>query len=58
MVLFLCTTALTGTLLGFKPEDMERLRSTGSCKGCDLSGNYLGGFDLRGAQLERANLSI
>ncbi len=52
---------------GFEGADLERLRRTGSCPACDLSGADLSGAslrravlsetDLRGTKLARADLS-
>jgi hypothetical protein len=61
--LFFCTQSAA-----FKPEDVEKLRDTGSCKNCDLSGFKfpemanlvdadLEGANLSGAILTRANLT-
>lgn len=54
----ICTQAFA-----FKPEHVEKLRSTASCANCDLSGfNFpsnanLEKADLSGASLSGANLS-
>ena len=45
----LCLLAMP--VLGFKEEDLEKLRRTNECIRCDLSG-----ADLRSAKLSRANL--
>jgi hypothetical protein len=51
--LFFCTQSAA-----FKPEDVEKLRDTGSCKNCDLSGfRFPEKANLVKADLEGANLS-
>ena len=50
---------LLGTVSGveaFNANDVERLKQTKACSGCDLSGAYLGWTDLRGAEMSNANL--
>ena len=37
---------------GFDNSDLEKLKATGSCKNCDLTG-----ANLEGAYLDQANLS-
>jgi uncharacterized protein YjbI with pentapeptide repeats len=41
----------------FNTQDLETLRNTGKCVGCDLSGASLSGIDLSLANLSGANLS-
>ena len=41
---------------GFDQENLDRLKKTNECAGCDLSGANLGNTDLFGANLEGANL--
>ena len=41
---------------GFDQGDLDRLKKTNECAGCDLSGANLGNTDLFGANLEGANL--
>ena len=63
--------AISGTLSAFIETDVEKVKTTGSCEGCDLrhanlsganlvnanlSGADLGGANLRGANLSKANL--
>ena len=36
----------------FDPDDLQKLKDTGNCKGCDLSGANLQGADLNGANLK------
>lgn len=40
----------------FVPEDLERLKESKTCPGCDLRGADLRGLNLNGANLEGANL--
>jgi uncharacterized protein YjbI with pentapeptide repeats len=40
----------------FVPEDLERLKDSKKCPGCDLRGADLRGLNLNGANLEGANL--
>ena len=44
-------TLLASSALAFDPDDLQKLKDTGSCMSCDL-----GGADLRDANLEGANL--
>jgi uncharacterized protein YjbI with pentapeptide repeats len=39
------------------PENVERLKTTGSCAGCDLFGENLSGLHAPGADLSNANLA-
>jgi uncharacterized protein YjbI with pentapeptide repeats len=38
------------------PENVERLKTTGSCAGCDLFGENLSAIQAPGADLSQANL--
>lgn len=54
-------TALAVSMLpvissAFVPEDVERLKATKECAGCDLRKADLRGMNLAGANLEGANL--
>src|SRR6185369_12135542 len=44
------------TASAFVPEDLERLKESKKCPGCDLRGADLRGLNLDGANLEGANL--
>jgi Pentapeptide repeats (8 copies) len=61
LILFLtvCTAMVlgTGTASAYNEADLQKLKKTKQCPGCDLSGAYLSGADLSGARLPRANLS-
>ena len=41
----------------FNGEDLEKLKTTGNCAGCDLRGANLVGAEIDGADLTRADLS-
>jgi Pentapeptide repeats (8 copies) len=41
----------------FSPSDLQKLKSTGSCQNCDLSGADLANINLNKANLNGANLS-
>jgi hypothetical protein len=41
----------------FDAEHVAKLKSTGSCRGCDLSGAALNGLKLKGADLAGADLT-
>ena len=61
MKYFLSLTFITLLLFpslsfGFDQGDLDRLKKTNECAGCDLSGANLGNTDLFGANLEGANL--
>ncbi len=42
---------------GFNADQVERIKTTNACSGCNLSGADLNGVDLSGARLVRADLS-
>lgn len=42
---------------GFDSDDLVKLKATGSCQNCDLSGANLGGANLKWAYLQNADLS-
>jgi uncharacterized protein YjbI with pentapeptide repeats len=48
---------LASSAAAFDAGDLAKLKSTGSCRGCDLSGADLHGLDLKGAHLSGADLS-
>lgn len=53
--------AVVGTATAANPDDVQRARTTGSCKGCDLVAASLGGLrgndgDFSGALLTDASL--
>jgi uncharacterized protein YjbI with pentapeptide repeats len=60
------TITIVGTLTAQAPEDIARVKTTGSCEGCDLSGadlsllqaaqGNLGSANLNNTNLYRANL--
>ena len=41
----------------YDEDDLEKLKSTGDCSGCDLSEVFLQRADLTGANLTKANLT-
>jgi hypothetical protein len=43
---FLTVTAVISPTYAFKPADVDKLRQTGNCQNCDLSGANLGGANL------------
>jgi uncharacterized protein YjbI with pentapeptide repeats len=53
--MFAMLALLTQGVLAFDAEDLERLKATGSCRGCDLSGADLHGLNLVGADLRGAD---
>jgi uncharacterized protein YjbI with pentapeptide repeats len=52
----LAVWALPVVSAAFVPEDVESLKATRKCAGCDLGKADLRGMDLAGANLEGANL--
>jgi len=44
--------------LGFSQDDLEKLKGTTACPGCNLEKAPLKDLDLRGANLEGANLEM
>lgn len=48
--------AFVGALAAATPSDVAKLRSTGSCAGCDLFGENLSGLQAPNADLTNANL--
>ena len=56
-LILLCGLMWSGPSLAFKPYDVEKVRSTGSCQWCDLSHADLKGAKLSGADLSGSNLS-
>ena len=54
-----CALALTltvGVVIASTPENVEQLKATNACVGCDLFGAELQGFKGEGADLSGANL--
>ena len=52
-----CTPMVLGTASAYNEADLQKVKKTKQCPGCDLSAAYLSGSDLSGARLSRANLS-
>ena len=48
--------ALAGVVIASTPDDVEKLKSTGSCAGCDLFGENLAGVQAQNGDLSNANL--
>ena len=55
--LTLAATLFAGSASAFDPVDVQKLKDTGKCVECDLSGADLSSANLSGAHLESANLS-
>ena len=49
--------AMTASAHAYKQEDLDKLKETRKCVGCDLIGADLTGANLSGANLSKANLS-
>ena len=49
--------ALVSVVVAAKPDDVARLKATGSCSGCDLFGDELPGLQAPNADLTNANFS-
>ena len=47
---------VVGVLSAANPDDVSKLRSTGSCAGCDLFGESMPGLQAPNADLTNANL--
>ncbi|WP_094592441.1 pentapeptide repeat-containing protein [Vulcanococcus limneticus] len=45
------------SVFAYSPSDLQKLNTTGSCPGCDLSGADLSKRKFTGANLKGANLS-
>jgi uncharacterized protein YjbI with pentapeptide repeats len=57
MVIATCSFTVSALqAFAFVPEDLERLKATKNCPGCDLRGADLHGASLEGVGLEGANL--
>jgi uncharacterized protein YjbI with pentapeptide repeats len=56
-VLITFVVAVVGTASAFNEADFQKLKTTGSCVDCDLSGVLLIHWNLSGANLSGANLS-
>jgi uncharacterized protein YjbI with pentapeptide repeats len=52
----LTAMAMINVVAAFTPEAVERLKSTGSCAGCDLFGENLAGLQAPKGDLSYANL--
>ena len=48
--------ALVSVVVAAKPDDVAKLKATGSCAGCDLFGEYLAAVQAPNADLTNANL--
>ena len=48
--------AFVGVVVASTPDDVAKLKSTGSCAGCDLFGENLSGVNAANADLTGANL--
>ncbi|MGB7056540.1 MAG: pentapeptide repeat-containing protein, partial [Geitlerinemataceae cyanobacterium] len=48
---------VSGSASAADPEDLERLRISNECKGCDLKEANLAGANLREANLKEADLT-
>jgi uncharacterized protein YjbI with pentapeptide repeats len=48
---------VVGVLSAANPDDVAKLKSTGSCAGCDLFGENLSALQIPSADLTNANLS-
>ena len=55
---FLLMVGFSGQVGAFSEEDLKKLKATGNCVKCDLSGADLTGANLTGAKLEGANLAF
>jgi uncharacterized protein YjbI with pentapeptide repeats len=55
--LAIAATIFAGGAFAFDPDDLQKLKDTGDCVKCDLSGANLEGADLTSATLMSANLS-
>ena len=51
-----CAAAFAGVVIASTPDDVAKLKSTGSCVGCDLFGEDLAGLQAQNADLSNANL--
>lgn len=49
------SAAFAGVLVAATPDDVAKLRSTGSCAGCDLFGENLSGVQASKGDLTNAN---
>jgi uncharacterized protein YjbI with pentapeptide repeats len=54
--LTLAATMFASSASAFDPDDRQKLKDTGECEECDLSGAVLAWADLEGANLGGANL--
>ena len=57
LVAAVLATTLFGTVHAFNQQDVDRLRATRNCAGCDLSGARLPGLAGARADFTNANLS-
>jgi len=57
LLLGLALAARTIVVRAENPDDVRKLRETGSCKACDLSNANLAGVNAHGGSLTNANLS-
>jgi uncharacterized protein YjbI with pentapeptide repeats len=54
--LTVAATMFASSASAFDPDDRQKLKDTGSCKGCNLYSANLRGANLRNANLSNANL--
>lgn len=57
LALVACIGLASGNLSAYNDEDLQKLKATGSCARCDLSGAVLIHWNLSGADLSRADLT-
>ena len=55
--LTVAATMFASSASAFDPDDRQKLKDTGSCKGCNLYSANLRGANLRNANLSNANLN-
>ena len=54
--LTVAATMVASSASAFDPDDLQKLKDTGNCIGCNLESAILSGADLSGADLSGANL--
>ena len=55
-VLAITAVMFASSASAFDPDDLQKLKDTGNCIGCNLESAILSGADLSGADLSGANL--
>ena len=55
-ILAIVASIFANNASAFDPDDLQMLKDTNKCVGCDLKGANLLGADLKGANLYKANL--